>query len=53
MAKFKEAMERLFNKVYVCRKCKTKIRAPPQKVLLKKVKCRRCASKALRIRRKK
>ncbi len=53
MAKFQEALDRLFKRVYVCRKCKTKIRALPQKVLLKKVKCRRCESKALRIKRKK
>jgi len=53
MAKFKEAMDRLFKRVYICRKCKTKIKASPQKVLLGKVKCRRCGSKALRTRRKK
>ncbi len=46
--KFPEAAKRLFERVYVCRKCKTKIRAHPQKVFLKKVKCRKCGSKALR-----
>jgi ribosomal protein L40E len=48
MAKFQEAMARLFTNVFVCKKCKTKIRAQPQKVLKRKVKCRRCQSKALR-----
>jgi len=53
MAKFPEAINRIIGRVYVCRKCKTKIRASPQKVLLKKIKCRRCSSKALRPKRKK
>ena len=53
MAKFQEAMARLFRNIFVCRKCKTKIRAPSIKVLEGKVKCRKCGSKALRpIRRK-
>ncbi|MCD4666683.1 hypothetical protein K8R47_02630 [archaeon] len=53
MAKFPEAAARLQHGIYVCRKCKTKIRAQPQKVLQKKVKCRKCQSKALRPLRKK
>ncbi|MCD6547321.1 MAG: 50S ribosomal protein L40e [Nanoarchaeota archaeon] len=48
MAKFKEAVERLFTNVFVCRVCKSKIRADPQKVKLGKVKCRKCYSKQLR-----
>ena len=48
MAKFKEAQERLFTNVFVCRSCKSKIRADPQKVKLGKVKCRKCGSKQLR-----
>lgn len=48
MAKFPEAIARLYRNVYVCKKCKTKIRSQPRKVLLKKVKCRKCGSKALR-----
>lgn len=48
MAKFKEAMDRLFSRVYVCKKCKTKIRAQSQKILLKRIKCRKCAGKAFR-----
>ena len=53
MVKFPEAMNRLFGNIYVCRKCKSKIRANPSKVRNKKVKCRKCDSRALRPVRKK
>ena len=52
MVRFPEADARLFKNVFVCRRCKSKIRAIPQKVKLKKVKCRKCGSKALRPKRK-
>lgn len=45
---FPEAMQRLFLRVFVCRVCKSKIRADPAKVREGKVKCRRCGSRALR-----
>jgi len=48
MVKFSEAMGRLFSNVFVCRKCKSKIRAPVQKIMDKKVKCRRCQGKSFR-----
>ncbi len=47
-----EAMQRLFTNVFVCRVCKTKMRADPAKVLAGKVKCRKCGSRALRQKRK-
>ncbi len=47
-----EAMKRLFHRVFVCRVCKTKIRADPSKVKEGKVKCRKCGSKALRPKRR-
>ncbi len=53
MAKFDEAEKRLFKNRFVCKKCKTVIRAPVMKVLAKKVKCRKCGSKDLRTKRKK
>jgi ribosomal protein L40E len=53
MVKFEEADLRLFKGVYVCRKCKSKLRAPPMKVLAKQIKCRKCGSTALRVKRKK
>lgn len=53
MVRFPEAEIRKFRNVFVCRVCKTKIRAPNLKILAGKVKCRKCNSSALRpIRRK-
>jgi len=53
MAKFAEAESRLYHNIFVCKKCKTKIRANPMKVIAGKISCRRCSSKALRAVRKK
>lgn len=52
MAKFKEATARLFTNVFVCRVCKAKMKANPQKVKLGKIKCRNCFAKQLRPKRK-
>ncbi len=43
-----EVQARLFKRVFVCYKCKSKIRADPEKVRAGKVKCRKCGSKDLR-----
>ena len=53
MAKIPEAEARLFKNIFVCRKCKSKIRANPMKLSLGTIKCRKCNSKALRPVRKK
>ena len=53
MAKFPEADARRFKNIFVCRRCKSKIRAPNMKVLAGKIKCRKCSTKALRTVRKK
>jgi ribosomal protein L40E len=53
MAKFEEAEKRTIRNIYVCRKCKSKIRAQPLKVLDGKVKCRKCGYGVLRPMRKK
>ena len=45
---FPEAYARLFKNVFVCYKCKAKIRADPEKVRQGKVKCRKCGCKQLR-----
>jgi ribosomal protein L40E len=45
---FPEATARLYTRVYVCRVCKSKIRADAAKVKARKVKCRKCGSKYLR-----
>ena len=49
---FPEAVARLFNRVFVCKKCKSKIRTDYSKVKAGKVKCRKCGSKQLRSKRK-
>ncbi|MBW2993753.1 50S ribosomal protein L40e [Candidatus Woesearchaeota archaeon] len=48
MVKFKEAEKRMFKNVFVCKRCKTKIKAPPMKIRLEKISCRKCGYKALR-----
>jgi ribosomal protein L40E len=53
MAKIPEAEARLFRGIFVCRKCKSKIRASSMKVSQGKIKCRKCNSKVLRPVRKK
>lgn len=41
-------MARIYQRVYVCRVCKSKMRADPLKVKTGAVKCRKCGSRALR-----
>jgi ribosomal protein L40E len=45
---FPEATHRLFFRVYVCRVCKSKMRADPTNVRSGKIKCRKCGARALR-----
>jgi ribosomal protein L40E len=52
MAKFKEAVARLYTNVFVCRVCKSKLRSQPVKVKLGMVKCRTCGSRQLRVKHK-
>ena len=49
---FPEVVDRIFNRVYVCRRCKSKIRADFSKIKAGKVKCRKCQSKSFRPKRK-
>ena len=53
MVKFHEADVRKFWNVFVCRKCKSKIKAPNMKIIQGKVSCRRCGSKDFKAVRKK
>jgi len=53
MAKVPEAEVSLYKNVFVCKKCKSKTRAPNMKVIAGKISCRKCNSKALRVVRKK
>jgi ribosomal protein L40E len=45
---FPEAMARIYQRVYVCRVCKAKMRADSMKIKSGAVKCRSCGSRALR-----
>jgi ribosomal protein L40E len=53
MVKFEEANQRKVRGIFVCRRCKAKIRAPSLKVSQGKISCRNCAGKKLRPKRKK
>lgn len=46
--KFDEAVGRLFRGVFVCKKCKSKMRAEIRKILQKKIKCRKCGARVFR-----
>ena len=48
MAKIPEAQNRLFKNVFVCKKCQTKIKSTPVKILEGKVRCRKCKKSAFR-----
>ena len=48
MTKFPEADARRFHNVFVCRNCKSKIKAPNMKVIEERIACRCCGSKQLR-----
>ena len=53
MAKIPEAQRRLFKNIFVCKKCKNKLRTEPIKILEGKVKCRKCGGRTFRPLRKK
>ena len=53
MANIEEAQNRLFKNVFICRKCKRKQKANPQKIHEGKVKCRKCGSGSFKPLRKK
>ena len=52
MAKFPEASKRLYENVFICKKCKRKVRSTPQKVIQKKLSCRNCQGKNFRLAKK-
>ncbi len=45
-------MNRVYKNVFVCMKCKSKIRASLENVKKGKVKCRKCGHKSLRLKAK-
>jgi ribosomal protein L40E len=48
MAKFDEAMARLFKNKFVCKECKSTIRAPVMAVLQEKISYKKFSSRSLR-----
>ncbi len=46
--KIPEAEARLFNRIFVCLKCKSKIKADSAKIRAKKILCRKCKSRDFR-----
>ncbi|MFH1307899.1 MAG: hypothetical protein ABIH72_03525 [archaeon] len=48
MAKIQAAQARLYKNMFVCKKCGSKQRSEPRKIIEKKVKCRKCRAKAFR-----
>ncbi len=48
MGKILEATNRMYKNVFVCKRCQTKMRSDPQKILKGKVKCRKCGKRAFR-----
>ena len=53
MAKFAETELRVFKNIFICRNCKSKIRANNMKIIAGKIKCRKCDNKSFRPIRKK
>ncbi len=53
MVRFPEADARKFKNIFVCRRCKSKVRGSNMKVLAGLVRCRKCTSTVLRPVRKK
>ena len=53
MVKFPEAEIRKFRNVYICKKCKLKVRGSSTKLTQGKLKCRKCQGGNLRSVRKK
>lgn len=47
-AKVPAAMSRIYERVYVCMLCNAKMRADPQKIIARKIKCRKCYGKEFR-----
>lgn len=43
-----ELKARKFDRIFICRRCKSRIRADPDKVRLGLVRCRKCGSRYLR-----
>jgi ribosomal protein L40E len=53
MAKIPEAQKRMFQNVFICKACASKIRSEARKIIEGKVKCRKCGNRTFRTIKKK
>lgn len=53
MGIFPEAAKRLLDNIFVCKRCKSKVRTTNLRVIKGETRCRKCQSNALRPMRKK
>ena len=49
MAKFDATMGRLYRRIFVCKKCKAKLRTDAARVTAGTAKCRICGGKSFRV----
>jgi len=52
MVKIPEASARMFNRVFICKRCKSKVRADSIKIRARKIACRNCGSRDFRPKKK-
>lgn len=48
MAKIPEAIARLYLNVWICRRCKTKIRGDSAKIRAREIPCKKCGCRTFR-----
>lgn len=48
MSKFEEAINRMFNRVFICRNCKAKLRTDRVKIVNGEAICKKCGSRNFR-----
>ena len=53
MAKIEAAQARLFKRMFICKRCSSKIKADPRKIAEGKIRCRKCRGKVFRPKSKK
>lgn len=52
MAKIPEAAARVFSRVFICKRCKKKVRADSAKIRARKIPCSNCGSRDFRPKKK-
>jgi len=46
--KIPEAMNRMYKNIFICKNCKSRVRADPRRIMSSKVRCRKCGYDQLR-----